>query len=317
MGRVAGGWPRSAVQNTNSTFQRLCSTSGCAREPALSAVEGSRRFCEASDPDTCIRPNSITSSHTRAVAEFGWVYTLGELRHPPNKPSFLPFGPDGICVQHQLFGRVNNLRRRKGIMRPVSIIGMVVCIAVWTPVLMAQSLPLPRETPQEVIEELWGMAVRGELLTPKGWNRAGDYFTSPTPWTTNRTIVVMSNDYGFDDSSISDGTARAAMMCDELGQIDADLRYTSLPPKPTYKSGLGYDLVAVPAHTLVSIPGAKKPEEEVNSNVTHWKVKGSPGNPWTTVNTAVRYVLEARERTRDPVIRKNADRTLAALLKLH
>jgi hypothetical protein len=35
------------------------------------------------------------------------------------------------------------------------------------------------------------------------------------------------------------------------------------------------------------------------------------------VNTAIRYVLEKREKATDPVIRKNADETLARLLKLH
>jgi hypothetical protein len=185
--------------------------------------------------------------------------------------------------------------------------------------LMAQSLPLPlpQQTPKEVIEELWGMAVRGGLLTPKGWNRAGDYFTDPTPWTTNMTVVVMSNDYGFDESSISGGTAKAAMMCTELGQIDANLRYTPLPPRQSFKSGIGYDLVAVPAHTLISVPGTKKPEEKVSANVTYWKVKGSPGNPWTTVNTAIRYVLQMREKAADPAIKKNADQTIAKLLRLN
>jgi hypothetical protein len=161
------------------------------------------------------------------------------------------------------------------------------------------------------------MAVRGGLLTPKGWKRAGGYFTDPTPWTTNMTVVVMSNDYGFDESSISGGTAKAGMTCNELGKIDANLRYTPLPPKQSFKSGRGYDLVAVPAHTLVSVPGTNKPEERVNTNVTYWKVKGSPGDPWTTVNTAIRYVLEMREKATDPAIKKNADQTIAKLLRLH
>jgi len=160
-------------------------------------------------------------------------------------------------------------------MRPLSILGIVISMIVWVNVSITQSLPFPQQAPKGVIEELWGMAVRGGLLTPKGWNRAGDYFTDPTPWTTNMTVVVMSNDYGFDESSISGGTAKALMMCSELGKIDANLRYTPLPPKQSFKSGRGYDLVAVPAHTLVFVPGTKKPEEKVNTNVTYWKVKES------------------------------------------
>jgi hypothetical protein len=48
-----------------------------------------------------------------------------------------------------------------------------------------------------------------------------------------------------------------------------------------------------------------------------WQIREPPGLPWTTVNTAVRYVLERREKSNDPVIKKNADKTLAWLLKLH
>jgi hypothetical protein len=43
----------------------------------------------------------------------------------------------------------------------------------------------------------------------------------------------------------------------------------------------------------------------------------NPGSPWTTVNTAIRYVPEMRTKTADPGIEKNADQTLAELMKLH
>jgi hypothetical protein len=35
------------------------------------------------------------------------------------------------------------------------------------------------------------------------------------------------------------------------------------------------------------------------------------------VNAAIRYVLEMRNKTNDPIIKKNADETLAILLKMH
>jgi hypothetical protein len=188
---------------------------------------------------------------------------------------------------------------------------------IWSNLVVAQSPSVPEKQPKEVIEDLWSMAVRGELLTPKGWNRASEYYTIPTPWTGNKRVVVVSNDYAFDHASIDGGAAKAVVTCEQLGEIDSALRYTSLPPKPYFKSGLGYELVAVPAHTLVYGPSGNKAEEKVNPKVTYWQIKGSPGNPWTSVNTAIRYVLEMREKTTDPAIKKNADRTLTTLLKLH
>ena len=41
-----------------------------------------------------------------------------------------------------------------------------------------------------------------------------------------------------------------------------------------------------------------------------------PRSAVDTVNTAIRYVLEMRGMTNDPVARKNADRTLNELMKL-
>jgi hypothetical protein len=48
-----------------------------------------------------------------------------------------------------------------------------------------------------------------------------------------------------------------------------------------------------------------------------WQIKEPIGLPWTTVNTAIRYVLEKREKATNPAIRKNADETLARRLKWH
>lgn len=45
-----------------------------------------------------------------------------------------------------------------------------------------------------------------------------------------------------------------------------------------------------------------------------WQISGAQPPPWTTVNTAIRYVLEKRGETTDPVVKKNADMTLTTLV---
>jgi len=56
-----------------------------------------------------------------------------------------------------------------------------------------------------------------------------------------------------------------------------------------------------------------------------WLIEGGPGLrclnvdetcAWTTLNTAIRYVLEKRKAMSDPIARKNADQTLSKLLKM-
>jgi len=50
-----------------------------------------------------------------------------------------------------------------------------------------------------------------------------------------------------------------------------------------------------------------------------WQIQGAPDPSvtWTTVNTAIRYVLEKREQATDPTLRKNADQTLIKLLQMN
>jgi hypothetical protein len=197
-----------------------------------------------------------------------------------------------------------------------SLIGTLIPLILSGSVIIAQTLPTPKNSPRNVIEALWKMAARGDLLTQDGWKRAEDYYTVLIPWTGNKTVLIVSNEYGFDDASVRGTKANAVVTCEQLGQLDSALRYTPAPPSPYFKSGWGYDLVTVPGHMLF-IGSNGRQEDKVNPKVTYWKIKGSQGMPWTTVNTAIRYVLEMRNKTFDPAIRKNADDTIAKLLKIH
>jgi len=81
------------------------------------------------------------------------------------------------------------------------------------------------------------------------------------------------------------------------------------------KTGFLYHLVGVPAYSTMYSSDGKVSKKPVGARF--WQIQGPPGAPWTTVNTAIRYVLEMRAKTADPVIKKNADQTLAELMKLH
>jgi hypothetical protein len=48
-----------------------------------------------------------------------------------------------------------------------------------------------------------------------------------------------------------------------------------------------------------------------------WKIEGPLPEPLVTVDKAIRYLTELRDKSPDPVIKKNADHTLAKLKSLH
>jgi hypothetical protein len=50
---------------------------------------------------------------------------------------------------------------------------------------------------------------------------------------------------------------------------------------------------------------------------TGWRIEGSPREHHLTVDAASRYAAELRAKTPDVAIRKNAEKTIAALKRLH
>ena len=64
-------------------------------------------------------------------------------------------------------------------------------------------------------------------------------------------------------------------------------------------------------------PDGKTLVEKRATGALVWVIKGAQGPPVTTVNTAIRYVLEMRQKTTNQIIKANASQTLAQLLKLH
>jgi len=177
-----------------------------------------------------------------------------------------------------------------------------------------------QDAPRETVEKLWKMAARSELLTPKGWAEVSTLFTKPGPPTGNKVIRITSDYYAVNPSSVNGAEATVDVGFVNAGQIDASLRYSAPEPTPPMvkHASLRYHLVSRPAYVMMYGPDGKTlvEKKEIPGEIA-WQIDGPPPVPWTTVNTAIRYVLEVRNKTSDPTIRKNADETLTKLMKLH
>jgi hypothetical protein len=173
-------------------------------------------------------------------------------------------------------------------------------------------------SPKEIVEQLWTMATRGDLLTSEGWNRACQLFTKPVLSPENKSILIMSNDYAVARASIEGNTAKVWMQFTKLGQIDSQLRFIPAPPTNAYATAVQYDLVASHRHMVMyGLDGKTKLQDKEIPESVIWQIDGSQGQPWTTVNTAIRYVLEQKAKTTSALVKKNADLTLKELLTLH
>jgi hypothetical protein len=178
--------------------------------------------------------------------------------------------------------------------------------------------PIEGMSPSEVVDQIWLLATQGELLTPDGWQRAGRFFTKPIPYPSNEVIQIMSNYWG-PASVTSSNNQRAEVFLGylDLGKIDPALRYSDAPEPHYMKMAMSYHLVLVPGYIGISVPDGKGLLDKKPTGKCVWQIEGSQGTPWTTVNTAIRYMMEARDKARDGAIRRNADQTLSRLKLLH
>jgi hypothetical protein len=186
------------------------------------------------------------------------------------------------------------------------------------------NIPKPRpaneriegRAPNEVVDEIWRMATQGQFLTPEGWRVAGGFFTEPRPFPANEKIFVVGNEWGPAYELYSYGNSKEVIVGYwDAGSIDSMLGYTPPAKTDAVKTAVAYTLVTAPSYSMMYGPDGKTLVEKRTTGSRVWLIKGAQGPPVTTVNTAIRYVLEVRETTTDRAIKENANHTLAQLRK--
>jgi hypothetical protein len=139
----------------------------------------------------------------------------------------------------------------------------------------------------------------GKQLTPDGWREVAALFMHPGP--RNIGMITVIKDFALSDAGIDDdGTAGVMAEYIELLRLDirtARLDLDALSPGET-KMRRDFTLRL----------SAGRPGQPAN-----WLITGPMPEPYVSVGNAIRYVTELQRTTTDPVIRKNAARTLAGL----
>lgn len=139
---------------------------------------------------------------------------------------------------------------------------------------------------------------QGAQLTDDGWQKVAALFINPGPRRRNRIVV---SDGGRPLLPGPEG-ARTGMGRDylELGHIELPQLHFSAADPGGYRIRVLFDLVKVSG----------------SNGASDWRIEGPVPEPVVTVEAAIRYVSGVRGNAKDAVIRKNADRTLAALRRL-
>jgi hypothetical protein len=179
---------------------------------------------------------------------------------------------------------------------------------------------VPAQTPQSngkpterVVVEYEKLVANGAFLTPEGWKMAGKLFEQSSVFPRDGVIFLMTTGGSLGENWVKDNQAEVeTKWTDYLGTINSALRFTP-PQDDVTMTAFVFRLVYTNKHRDLGINGETIRE---STGVWEWKIEGPQITRWTTVNRAMEYVSLMRDKTDDPLVKKNADKTIAALKRI-
>jgi hypothetical protein len=177
--------------------------------------------------------------------------------------------------------------------------------------------PSPKQ-PLEVVKRFWTLETAGKRLMPGGWRETASFFVRPSPPPREKVIHVV-----WHDSVAENSRGRTAHRAEvyaafvNLGRLDSSLRFVQAPERTVDGSLIGvtmekFVVVLTDKYWEVGADGRLKEA----AGAEEWRIQESPPDLYITVEAAIRYVTQEREQAKDPVVKKNANRTLAALKRV-
>jgi hypothetical protein len=179
----------------------------------------------------------------------------------------------------------------------------------------AQSPQSHGKATEQVVIQNEKLVANGAFLTPEGWERARKIYDRSVPFPRDAEISIMSTGGALGENWVKGDRAEVeTKWTDYLGTIDSSLRFK--PPQngiPVTMTVYVFHLVYANKHTDIGANG--KIIKEV-TGTSEWKIEEPPIARWTTVERAVEYVSLMGDKSNDPLIKKNADKTVANLKHL-
>jgi hypothetical protein len=166
-----------------------------------------------------------------------------------------------------------------------------------------------------VIIQYEKLVQEGEFLTPEGWKRLSKLYAQSKPFPGDGTISLMSTGGSLGEMWVNGDHAEVdTKWTDYFGSITPSLRYKPPTGPPGVMTGYVFHLVYTNKHTDIGADG--KTIREI-TGPWEWKIEEPQNTRWTTVRKAIEYLTEMRDKTDDPAIQKNADKTILALKHMH
>lgn len=168
---------------------------------------------------------------------------------------------------------------------------------------------------EKVVIRYEKLVASGAFLTPAGWKRAAKLYEQAPPFSPRDEISLMGTGGSVGEYWVRGDKAEVqTKWTDYFGTIDSALRYEPLKTDTHLTMAFYvFHLLYTNKHRDLG-PNGETIREVIGP--TEWKIEEPLMARWTTIPQALEYVTRMRESTDDPLIRKNADRTIAILKHL-
>jgi len=178
----------------------------------------------------------------------------------------------------------------------------------------AQPASVAKESPSDIARRF--VTLESGLL-PDQWNELTNFFVeTPKPqW--NKVHIV---DVVYTGVDTNGNSTLVGISTDALGVLDSSVRLSNYPPwrLPLGDSGasacfgddrFAFSLLLSDKHWQIAADGTVK---ELDGPPA-WRIEDTSFQPLITLDTAIRYARQVRDKTTDAIVKMNAARTLSIL----
>ena len=206
-------------------------------------------------------------------------------------------------------------------MHKLLLFATVLCLGIT--VGCAHATTEAQKSPKEVVEQFYKMETQGRWLGPERWDELQDFLTDIGPWLPHASISVLkSYEVRGARKDIGAGaTVDYQVEVDffEWGSIDSYLNFTKARAPGGKSTPTGKSVEQRTYETLVLrdrfVQSDLSGKEEEKRGMLGWRMT-LLASPRVDVNAALRWVAEMRDKSNDPAIKYNAEKTMAILKRL-
>lgn len=173
-------------------------------------------------------------------------------------------------------------------------------------------------SPVDVLRRVWALGESGAGLSADGWNEQTEYFAIRPVWPWKRIAIIGNNpisNFEADLNAVGD-LADFTVSYAKVGYLDSSMRLKLAVLAPcgtdpdSCVSEAAYTFRLSRQYWQEETDGSLKPV----TGALAWRIiSADPPVPWITVDAAIQYVADIRDKTKDGAVKANAETSLAIL----